>query len=201
MIDFLGIADDAIDVHGAMQKRTELAAFLCLLHSHFDERYPTIWEIGTATGGTLWALASVFGEGSCYVSIDLPGGPHGGAQCLPDAALHDLIRDAGASDFQVVRGNSLTVGISRLGPRPDLLLIDGDHSERGVRRDWERYEVLVRPGIIALHDILPHPPVSGVEVEPVWNEIVASEPNTVEIVDRRPASHGGQWGGIGVVFR
>ena len=39
----------------------------------------------------------------------------------------------------------------------DFLLIDGDHSYEGVKRDWELYEPLVTPGgLIAFHDILRH---------------------------------------------
>jgi len=35
----------------------------------------------------------------------------------------------------------------------DFLLIDGDHSEAGVRRDWEEWSPFVVPGgIVLLHD-------------------------------------------------
>jgi hypothetical protein len=35
----------------------------------------------------------------------------------------------------------------------DLLLIDGDHTEKGVRRDWEEWSPFVAPeGIVILHD-------------------------------------------------
>jgi predicted O-methyltransferase YrrM len=35
----------------------------------------------------------------------------------------------------------------------DLLLIDGDHSERGVRRDWDDWSGFVKPGgIVIFHD-------------------------------------------------
>ena len=41
---------------------------------------------------------------------------------------------------------------------------------------------------------------TGVEVERLWAEIVASEAQTLEIADRRPAAHGGLWGGFGLCW-
>ena len=50
-----------------------------------------------------------------------------------------------------------------LADRPiDLLFIDGDHTYVGVKMDFEMYRPLVRKGgIIAFHDIVPHPPETG----------------------------------------
>jgi predicted O-methyltransferase YrrM len=45
---------------------------------------------------------------------------------------------------------------SKLGQRPDAILIDGDHSYAGVKRDLELYFPLLRPGgVIVVHDYLP----------------------------------------------
>lgn len=190
----LRIAEEAVAEQGSMQKPAELAALLGIVRA-LDPL--TIWEIGTATGGTLWALSRVPGRSRLFVSIDLPDGPYGGDQCVAEERLHELVRPHG---LKVIRGDSRTVEIPKRYPQ--LLIIDGDHSQSGVYADWERYSPLVTPGgIIALHDILEHPTVSGVDVRLVWEEIVALEPHTVEIVDCRPAAHGGQWGGWGVVYR
>lgn len=197
MTDLLDIATRAVEGHGAMQKPTELAALLAIARD--NEIAGPVWEIGTATGGTLWAFAVVLGAGATFVSIDMPYGPYGGDQVLAEDDLRALIEPHAAA-LTVIRGDSRTVDLPK--PPPHLLLIDGDHSQDGVRADWDRYAPLVqRTGMIALHDILPHSEVSGVEVAPVWEGIVASEPHTVEIVDLRPAEHGGQWGGWGLVFR
>lgn len=45
---------------------------------------------------------------------------------------------------------------SALGQQPDAILIDGDHSYEGVKRDLELYFPLLRPGgILIVHDYLP----------------------------------------------
>jgi cephalosporin hydroxylase len=202
MIDFLAIAEEAIDVYDAMQKRTELAAFLAFVHGL---RPHVVYEIGTATGGTLWAISRVAGA-NLYVSIDLPGGPFSGGATIEPEALRRLISDTLAREPEVIvlRGDSRTVEIPE-GPHmhPDLLLIDGDHSVAGVTADWNRWGPLVLPGgIVAFHDIVPHPTVTGVEVSQLWHEIRRDEPATVELVDPTDLGPAGnQWGGIGIVFR
>ena len=58
------------------------------------------------------------------------------------------------------------------GKKLDFLFIDGDHSYVGVRKDFEMYSSLVRKGgVIALHDIVHHPPATRVDVDKFWNEI------------------------------
>jgi hypothetical protein len=193
MSGFLDIARAAVHDHGAQQKPTELAAFLAAVA---DVDPGVVWEIGTATGGTLWAVQEVLADAS-YVSIDLPDGPYGGDQCVPEGELRRLL---GVDRLTTIRGDSRTVDLPD-GPRPNLLIIDGDHSEQGVVADWLRYGALVKSGLIALHDIVPHPPYTGVEVVRVWQEIVTDEPFTVEIVDWRPNWQGYQWGGWGLVYR
>jgi predicted O-methyltransferase YrrM len=40
----------------------------------------------------------------------------------------------------------------------DFLFIDGDHTYKGVKEDFEMYSPLVRKGgVIAFHDITKHP--------------------------------------------
>ncbi len=46
----------------------------------------------------------------------------------------------------------------------DLLFIDGDHSDEGIRRDWSDWSQRIRPGgIVALHDTRASPHNPGVE--------------------------------------
>ncbi len=193
----LDVAVDAVEQHGAMQKPTELAALLALVYDHQPE---VVWEIGTATGGTLWALAVTLEIPAVLVSIDLPGGPFSGGATIFPEDLQRLVRDH-CAHLTIIHGDSRTVDLPK--PAPDFVLIDGDHSFEGVEADWERYSPLVKPGgLIALHDIVLHPAYTGVEVEQVWREIRENEV-TVEIID--PTHTTGlarnQWGGIGVVFR
>ena len=53
----------------------------------------------------------------------------------------------------------------------DVLFIDGDHSYKGVKMDFEMYAPLVKKnGIIAFHDIVICPE-ENVDVNKFWNEI------------------------------
>jgi hypothetical protein len=205
-VNLLDVAIEAVEKYGALQKPTELAGLLAAAAAW---RPRTVWEIGTAAGGTLWALAATLrsprGSGLppvAFVSIDLPGGPYsGGAVCSPETLAAMIARAGGPeSRLTVIHGDSRAVELP--GEPPDFVLIDGDHSETGVRADWERYAPLVTRGMIALHDILPHPPATGVEVAQLWAEIAAAEARIFEIVDRATKGPAGNdWGGIGVVIR
>ena len=87
-----------------------------------------------------------------------------------------------------------------LGDRPiDLLMIDGDHSYEGVRRDFELYAPLVREGgLVAFHDILPHTRMSTVEVHRFWVEIRGGYEHEEFVSPSRDRGFG-PWGGIGVL--
>ena len=76
----------------------------------------------------------------------------------------------------------------KLGGRHiDLLLIDGDHSWDGVKRDFLRYRGLVRPGgLIAFHDICVSRPESGGwsgDVPAFWRLVRSLYPHEEFITD------------------
>jgi Methyltransferase domain len=139
------------------------------------------------------------------VSIDLPGGPFGGGYTGDDVStfraygrseqrLHFIRADSHAS-----KTRSMLVTILN-GGHVDFLMIDGDHTYDGVRRDFEMYAPLVGQGNpIAFHDTLPHPEGSSCEVERFWNEI-RSEYRHTEFVDLGSDPLAPQYGGIGVLY-
>jgi len=101
-----------------------------------------------------------------------------------------------------VRGDSHSPGtLERVreilgGQELDFLFIDADHTYEGVKRDFEMYSPLVRRGgVVAFHDIVPHPPETRCEVSRFWDEVKARYRH-LEIV--RDWSQG--WAGIGVLF-
>lgn len=187
---------------GAAQKLREFSALATLVRGH---KPSVVVEIGSLHGGTLWAWCRLAAPDAFLVSIDLPGGDFSGGHAPVDAArLHGYARHE--QQVVLIRGDSHSAAAllelkQVLGERQvDFLFIDGDHSYDGVKADFETYSRLVASkGIVALHDILPHPGDPACEVERFWRELRASRQHRelVDIADRRSR---GQWGGIGVVF-
>ena len=108
----------------------------------------------------------------------------------------DLIRDD-SHDRRTFEDVETRLG----GQMLDFAFIDGDHTYDGVRRDFELYKPLLRPGgIIAFHDIVPladdHPPSTNDpgEVPLFWTHLTATHEGE-ELVD--PAGNGGF--GIGLI--
>ena len=82
------------------------------------------------------------------------------------------------------------------GRKFDVLFIDGDHTYEGVKADFENYSKFARPGgLIAFHDIVPHPPETKCEVSKFWSEIKDSY-TYLEIVKNWRQN----WAGIGIIY-
>jgi predicted O-methyltransferase YrrM len=187
---------------GAMQKLAEFVPLLALL----ARRPPAVAvEIGTHHGGSFYALCKVADPHATLVSIDLPGGLFGGGYSeqelramrgygLSTQSLHFL-----ACDSQDLSTRDAVIKLLD-GREVEFLMIDGDHRYEGVRRDFELYSPLVgNGGLIAFHDILPHPQVPLCQVDIFWNEIKGRYRH-LELVDPSEDWGNGQWGGIGVLF-
>jgi predicted O-methyltransferase YrrM len=185
-----------------MQKVTELAPLLALLARR---RPVTVVEIGTYRGGSLYAFCRIADPDGTLISIDLPGGLFGGG--YTDEELDDLRRyGLGGQSLHFLRADSHEATtrdavISRLGGRAiDFLMIDGDHRYEGVQRDFELYSPLVGSnGLIAFHDILPHPQAPLCQVDLLWNELKGGYRHA-EFVEPGEDWGVGQWGGVGVLF-
>ena len=83
------------------------------------------------------------------------------------------------------------------GDMLDALFIDGAHTYKGVKSDFEMYSPLVKDGgVIGLHDIVDSPRHrrKGCDVHIYWGEIKDNYKHK-EIV------HDGGWAGIGVLWK
>ncbi len=161
-----------------------------------------ICEIGSASGGTLCALARAARQDATLVTLDLEFSPE------RKAAFPDFRR--GEQQIICIEGDSHDRGTRDLvreafGDAPlDVLLIDGDHTYEGVRRDFEMYRSLVRPGgLIVFHDIVkdfgqrfgtPTRASTG-GVPDFWSELKARHSDAQELVED-PAQDGY---GIGLI--
>lgn len=181
------------------QNPTEIEA----LYSIVCQRAPvSVLEIGTARGGTLYLWCQASTDKATIVSVDLPEGDFGGAypECRipfyrsferPGQKLH-LIRNDSHSP-RVVEEVKETFGNTPI----DFAFIDGDHTYEGVKADFFNYGPMVRKGgIIAFHDILPHPDMKDIEVDRFWKEI-RKRYRTKEIIG--PDTYKRRIG-IGIVF-
>jgi predicted O-methyltransferase YrrM len=176
------------------QKPSEIVRLL----KHLQNRPPgRLLEIGTAEGGTLFMLTRVARDDATIVSLSLPDTPEVEEPrlalfrsfALPAQELSLLRRDSHdlATRDEVVR----LIGDQGL----DFLFIDGDHSYAGAKQDFELYAPLVRPGgLVALHDIVRHPPELQCYVHDFWREIRRDHESWEIVHGRRP-----RWGGIGVI--
>ncbi|MCL4837567.1 MAG: class I SAM-dependent methyltransferase [Thermoanaerobaculia bacterium] len=162
----------------SMQRPAEIGPFL----AQVEERRPrVVMEIGTASGGTLLLLARVAAPDAALISLDLPGGRHGGGYSALRRPLYRSFAREG-QEIVLLQGDShskeMRVRVERaLAGRPiDVLFVDGDHTYEGVRQDWLDYGPLVRPGgLVAFHDICPIPELPDVGVWRFWRELRMTE--------------------------
>jgi predicted O-methyltransferase YrrM len=176
------------------QLESEFIKFSKILRS---KNIKNILEIGTAKGGTIYLFSRLANKEANIISVDLK---------LPKWKL-DFYRMFGQSNQKIflVEGDShrkLTlIKVKKIlkGQKLDLLFIDGDHSYKGVKSDFEMYKNLVKKGgVIAFHDIaagyIINPEGEGVNL--FWNEI-KNKYKTIEIIEDKKRQFGF---GIGVIF-
>jgi predicted O-methyltransferase YrrM len=156
---------------GPTQADEELLWLLGLLHG---QPPATVVEIGTDEGGTLLVWTRAASPDALLVALDIR--PLG---LLGRLSAWAVLRRGFARDGQRVE---LLMPVDSHDPRTcerlrrrlagraiDFLFIDGDHTYEGVKRDFEMYSPLVRPGgLVALHDV-----IAGDEPEVVryWQEL------------------------------
>ena len=178
---------------GMTQERheiTELAKMLIDLKPH------NVLEIGSKLGGTFNILCNV--ATGKKISVDLPGGIHGGWMMKGHPYMGDVFMDRNAffnmryPDVSMITGNSHETDTLD-GEKVDFLFIDGDHTYEGVKQDYEDYKHFVNPGgWIAFHDVndTDHHREINVYVGKLWNEL---EGNKIEFNVNK------HWAGIGVI--
>ena len=129
-----------------------------------------ILEIGTARGGTLfiWAQLASKHVVSCDITDLSIAATLYERFAPPDSACRISVLQGDSHDERFAAGVKDMFG----GEPLDFLFIDGDHTEPGVRRDYELYHPLVRPGgLIAFHDIVEDAPLPENQVYQFWKDL------------------------------
>jgi hypothetical protein len=150
-------------------------------------------EIGTAEGGSLARIAA---HSEAVHSFDLVL-PHQGARQLPGVTLH-----TGDNHELLPR---VLAQFAEAGQKVDFVLVDGDHSTEGVRRDLE--DLLESPAVahtlIVMHDTMNEIVREGLE------QVRYGAYPKVAYVDldfvagymfREPSLKHELWGGLGLVI-
>lgn len=165
-----------------------------------QQKPANILEIGTAKGATLLAWCRM--ATNKVISVDLPGGVHGGGYpAVKQRLYHHFVAGRPGTKLCCIQDDSHAEATRRKaevfleGDRLDILFIDGDHTYSGVKRDFELWSPLVRPGgYVIFHDILPHKALHDCEVDKLWSEL--KQNHTWQEFVEDPAQG---WAGIGVL--
>jgi cephalosporin hydroxylase len=177
---------------------SEIAALMRILQA---EPPRTVLEIGTAGGGTLFLLTRVAAPDALLLSIDLRRGQFGGGYAAWRGRLYRSFAQE-TQRVELVAGDSHQPAtreqVRRLlaGEALDLLFVDGDHTLEGVKRDYDDYAPLLRPGgLVAFHDVVPGGP--GMHGDPggvptFWRELKVAHPDATELVEDW------EWGSCGI---
>ena len=164
------------------------------------QRPDNVLEIGTAKGATLLAWCRL--ARTRVISVDLPGGIHGGGYpAIKQALYQQFLVDRPGVTLHCLQKNShleATRDWAKAILREDeldILYIDGDHTYAGVKADFELWSPLVRPGgHVIFHDILPHKFVTDCEVNRLWAELKPRYVWKEIVADPRQG-----WAGIGII--
>jgi cephalosporin hydroxylase len=205
---------------GALQNPSELIAFIEFLQDqplHRPLRH--ILEIGSGNGGTFFALCKL--ATGTKISLDIEtkawsnDAQHWDVNPCVCAACQRAVwmgwpaphESLSTSKVFTLVGDSTNPSSVRLveailkGEKLDLLHIDGDHTYRCVKSDYDIYRHLVAPGgFIVIHDIK-HREGSGPEDEvwKFWSELVGDKQEFIDdslgFFNGRPCN----FGGIGVL--
>jgi predicted O-methyltransferase YrrM len=146
--DLAFLFSSSILAHGVASLRFDEAAYLYRLVRELQGQ--TVVEIGRFRGGSTLLIAAALVQGVVHsYDIETRQGRDGAEL---DRELVAALERYGLSDR-----TRLHVGDSRTAEPPekpiDLLFIDGDHREEGVRADYERWSPLLsRTGHLVFHD-------------------------------------------------
>jgi len=168
------IVDNAIDFKtkglyriDSVQIREEILALAQAVKSVNPK---TILEIGTCNGGTFFIWSNLASELAITCDIN--------KSKIREELYHSFPPPDSNCKVIPLTGDTHdpkfleTVKKALNGKQVDFLFIDGDHTEEGVKSDYNMYSPLVRSGgVIAFHDILEKQPIPDNQVFYFWKEI------------------------------
>lgn len=181
------------------QKESEIVWLLEMLGSAPPE---VVLEIGTDRGGTLFLWTRVAAPDAVLLTLDIKRmigrlGPFSPFALVRrsferDGQRVELIDDVDSQDAETLERVLALLD----GRAVDFLFVDGNHRYEAVRRDFELYEPLVRPGgLIAFHDVSPRTTPDTEGTAAFWAELKEIG-STDEMIAAGAAGYG-----MGVYFK
>jgi len=141
-------------------------------------------EIGVWEGGTTRRLRELMAPGGTLFAIDPHPPGRLGVSYQRLIARGEVGRVANGTVVWLREAGAEAAREREVAAQPfDFVFVDGDHTYKGLRQDWEAWAPLVASGgVIALHDsLLPEGHVDAGSVR-YSNEVVVHDPR-FEIVD------------------
>lgn len=173
--------------HRMEQKPEEFEWWMDLLLQRKPSRVLTI---GVSGSGVEWTIARQFSEHGLPVEVTA-------IKNSVDSQVEETFQEAHQrfnQTFKLLVTDKPSATLrSQLADQYDAVFIDGDHSYKGCRGNFE-FALSLRPKIIALHDIVDSDwhAYARCCVSRVWREL-SEEYRTIE-------KSSGEWGGIGAVI-
>ncbi|MFX0035966.1 MAG: class I SAM-dependent methyltransferase [Candidatus Hermodarchaeota archaeon] len=179
------------------QKKEEIIEFLKL---YYKIKPKIILEIGTYDGGTLSFLTRCASEDAILITIDLPSARAGRSYSPIKIPFYRSFKLKNQKIYFLRLDSHKPIAKKKVKKilkkkKLDVLFIDGDHTYKGVKQDFEDFCPFVKKeGLIAFHDIVEHSVELNCGVYKLWNEL-KKKYNYKEFI----SNDGENWAGIGVI--
>ena len=151
-----------------------------------ENNYKTLLEIGGAYGGSAWSLSHFLNE---IVTVDVKKMPNKMINKIAkNCKFHFIFKDS--------RRAMKNVKAALKNEKADILFIDGEHTYRGVAKDFRNMKQFVRKGgVIVFHDITDskYHRDGDCMVFKFWDKIKQNYKYLEFKYDK-------DWGGIGIIF-
>lgn len=153
-------------------------------------------EIGTADGGTLFLFSKIVEDNGKIITIDLPNGYPRWREILYKSFSEKnkkiFIIKSDSHDIKTYESVKKILN----GEKLDFVFIDGDHSYKSVKKDFETYVKLVKKGgLVAFHDIVKDERNYSGEVYKFWEKIKKRYKNFEIVKNKNQNGYG-----IGVIY-
>jgi predicted O-methyltransferase YrrM len=153
-------------------------------------------EIGAWEGGTTRLLRKAMSPNATLFGIDPYAGGRLGISYQRLIAKGEVEKESNGVVLWLRQDGARAARNPRVSEAPfDFILIDGEHTYDGLRRDWEAWSPLMAPrGVVALHDSVKVQGQAGAGSVDYSNDVIVHDPRfepveeawTLRVLRRKP---------------